>query len=80
MPYKYIVSVDSTEFSNAPHVIKQGLADLTWAGRKTVAYVDGFGGATYQDCNELLALGYLEGQSIGVSSPLRSRRYWRFSH
>lgn len=74
MPYKYIVAVDSKGFSEAPSVIMKGLKHLTDAGRKTVSKVDGVNGATYQNCNELLALGYFEKQSISVSLPLRSRR------
>lgn len=74
MPYKYIVAVDSKGFSEAPSVIMKGLKYLTDAGRKTVSMVDGVDGATYQNCNELLALGYFEQQSISVGLPLRSRR------
>lgn len=70
MPYKYIVSVDSKSFSEAPQVIMDGLARLTWVGRKTAEGV----GATYKDCNELLALGYFEQQSIKVGLQLRSKR------
>ncbi|MCJ1470214.1 hypothetical protein MMC07_008859 [Pseudocyphellaria aurata] len=61
MPYKYIVAVDSKSFSEAPPVILEGLAALTWAGRQTVSSVNG---AEYQPCNELLALGYFENQKI----------------
>lgn len=71
MPYKYIVAVDSKSFSEAPQVIMDGLANLTWAGRKAVT--DGAPGAMYQDCNELLALGYFEKQSMSVGLPLRSK-------
>lgn len=71
MPYKYIVAVKSKSFSKAPKVILDGLAALTWAGRKTVSGVDG---ATYQPCNELLALGYFEKQSISVGLLLRSEQ------
>lgn len=68
MPYKYIVAVDSKSFSEAPQVIMDGLEKLTWAGRRTVSDVNG---ATYKECNELLALGYLESQSIKVGLLMR---------
>ena len=62
MPYKYVVSVDSKPFSEAPPTIMNIVNRLTWAGKKVVN--DG----TYQQFNELLCLGYFENQSIGVSS------------
>lgn len=61
MPYKYVVSVDSKPFSEAPPTIMNIVNRLTWAGKKVVN--DG----TYQQFNELLCLGYFENQSIGVS-------------
>lgn len=61
MPYKFVVTVDSKPFKGAPQVIMDGLNRLTWAGKHTV------GDATFLQFNELLALGYFEEQSIGVS-------------
>ena len=60
MPYKFVVSVNSKSFSEAPACIMNGLNMLTWAGRKTVT--DG----SFKDFNELLALGYFEKSHIGV--------------
>lgn len=70
MPYKFIVSVNSRAFSEAPKVIMDGLNRLTWAGKHVVQ--DG----TYQDFNELLALGYFEKQAIGVSFVLLDLSYF----
>ena len=62
MPYKYIVSVDSKGFSEAPQPVMDALKRLTWAGRYCVS--DG----SFKDFNEELVLGYFEKQAIGVSS------------
>lgn len=67
MPYKYVVSVDSKPFRGAPQVVMDGLNRLTWAGKHTV------GDATFLQFNELLALGYFEDQSIGVSDSQNCR-------
>lgn len=61
MPYKYIVSVNSKPFKDAPEAIMSGLNRLTWAGKHAV------GAKEYQNANELLALGYFEKQQIHVS-------------
>lgn len=61
MPYKFIVAVDSKPFKGAPQVILEGLNRLTWAGKHTVCEPN------FLQFNELLALGYFEEQSIGVS-------------
>ena len=60
MPYKYIVSVDSKGFSEAPKPVMDALNRLTWAGRHCVS--DG----SFKDFNEELVLGYFEKQAIGV--------------
>ncbi len=65
MPYKYIVSVSSKGFSEAPQPVMDALNRLTWAGRYCVT--DG----SFKDFNEELVLGYFEKQAIGVSIPLR---------
>lgn len=61
MPYKYIVSVDSKGFSEAPKTVMNVLNRLTWAGRHCVS------NGSFQDFNEELVLGYFEKQAIGVS-------------
>lgn len=59
MPYKYVVSVESKGFNEAPAVLMFGLGRLTWAVKQAVG-----------DCavipNELLTLGYFDKMSIGV--------------
>ncbi len=62
MPYKYIVSVSSKGFSEAPKPVMDALNRLTWAGRYCVT--DG----SFKDFNEELVLGYFEKQAIGVST------------
>ena len=66
MPYKYVVSVNSKGFNEAPLTIMNVVNRLTWAGKKVVQ------DDTYQQFNELLCLGYFEKQSIGVS-PITSQ-------
>lgn len=61
MQYKYIVSVSSKGFSEAPQVVMDALNRLTWAGQYCVS--DG----SFKDFNEELVLGYFEKQAIGVS-------------
>lgn len=63
MPYKFVVSVDSKGFNEAPEDILRVLGRLSWACEKAVTST----GAEYQALNELLALGYLGEQHIGVS-------------
>lgn len=63
VPYKYVVSVDSKAFSDAPAEILTALSRLSWATEKAVTRV----GGQYQPPNELLALGYFEQMKIGVS-------------
>ncbi|KAK1145701.1 hypothetical protein N8T08_003937 [Aspergillus melleus] len=58
MPYKYVVSVASKAFSEAPPVILQALGRLTWATEKALD-------SDYLPPNELLALGYFEAMKIG---------------
>ena len=62
MPYKYVVSVGSKGFDEAPSEILRALGRLSWATEKVVST------AEYQPLspNELLLLGYLEGMKIGV--------------
>lgn len=61
MPYKYVVDVNSKPFAAAPKPILDALHRLTWAGQKSVS--DG----TFLPFNEMLTLGYFEGQKIGVT-------------
>ena len=60
LPYKYIVAIDSRSFSEAPKAITNALNHLNWAGK--TAITDG----SYRPFNELLCLGYMEKQEIGV--------------
>lgn len=62
MPYKYVVSVDSKGFDDAPDVVLRALGRLTWATEKAVKG----SGDPFLSPNELLILGYLEDMKIGV--------------
>ncbi|KAL2820991.1 hypothetical protein BDW59DRAFT_181323 [Aspergillus cavernicola] len=61
MPYKYVVAVDSLGFNQAPDPVLHTLGRLTWATERAVSIQ---GGAA-KPPNELLLLGYFEGQNIG---------------
>lgn len=63
MPYKYVVSVDSKGFDEAPNDMLQALGRLSWATEKAVVS----SGDEYLPPNELLTLGYFEEMKIGVS-------------
>lgn len=63
MPYKYVVSVDSKGFDEAPDEILRALGRLSWATEKAVAST----GGDFLPPNELLMLGYFEDMKIGVS-------------
>lgn len=65
MPYKYVVSVASKGFNEAPDAILRCLGRLTWATEQAVTAAGGL----VLPPNELLALGYFEGMKIGVSLP-----------
>lgn len=62
MPYKYVVSVDSKAFNEAPDEILRALGRLSWATQKAVDAT-----AHFHPPNELLALGYFEDMKIGAS-------------
>lgn len=62
MPYKYVVSVDSKAFNDAPDEILRALGRLSWATEKAVSPAECF-----HLPNELLALGYFEDMKIGAS-------------
>ena len=62
LPYKFVAAPDSKGFAEAPPAILDALNHLTWAGQDTVR--DG----SYRPFNELLCLGYMESQKIGVSA------------
>lgn len=62
MPYKYVVSVDSKGFSEAPDKILRALGRLSWAAEKAVVDT----ADSYFPPNELLMLGYFEDMKIGV--------------
>ena len=57
-----MVATDCVGFGEAPAGVIDALQRLTWAGRKAVQ--DG----TFINFNELLAVGYFEKGSMGVSS------------
>jgi hypothetical protein len=59
MPYKYVVSVDSKGFDQAPAEIMYALGRLSWATKQAV-------GEEAVAPNELLTLGYFDKMSIGV--------------
>lgn len=59
MPYKYVVSVDSKGFDEAPAEIMFAISRLDWATKKAV-------GTGALELNELLAVGYFEDMSMGV--------------
>lgn len=63
MPYKYVVSVDSKGFNEAPPVIMKALGRLTWATKQAVCAA----GDEFVPPNELLILAYFQDMSIGVS-------------
>lgn len=69
MPYKYVVSVDSKGFSEAPDEILRALGRLSWAAEKAVVDT----ADSYFPPNELLMLGYFEDMKIGVG-PLTLRK------
>ena len=62
MPYNYVAAPDSAPFSEAPPAIVEALNRLTWAGNVAVK------GKVYPPRNELLAVGYMEAQKMGVGS------------
>ena len=62
MPYKYVVSVDSKGFDEAPNDMLHALGRLSWATEKAVVS----SGDQYSPPNELLTLGYFEEMKIGV--------------
>ena len=77
-PYKFVVNVLSKGFSEAPDFILKALMRMDWAGRqsviRTMKDTDEAGVTTsetldnsFTPFNELLSLGYMEGDSISVS-------------
>ena len=61
MPYKYVVSVDSKGFDQAPEEMMRALGRLTWATEHAVGT-----GERFLPPNEMLTLGYFEDMKIGV--------------
>lgn len=87
--YKYVVSVDSKSFSDAPDAILRALLRMRWAGHQVIEHakasvtqLQGYGKVEvarslefdFVEFNELLALGYFEGSKINVSRPNSCRR------
>lgn len=60
MPYKFVVSVDSKGFSEAPAEIMSALGRLTWATEQAVNNEKPLAP------NEMLVVGYLEDMAMGV--------------
>lgn len=73
MPYKYVVSVDSKSFNEAPDEILRALGRLSWATEKAVPPDECF-----HPPNELLALGYFEDMKIGASLNLSVSLAWKY--
>lgn len=68
-PYDYVADVGMKSFAEAPKAIMKALGRLTWAGKFAFKLV---GMDSCQKPNELLAVGYKEGNEMNVSSmPLR---------
>lgn len=68
--YKYVAKVGMLPFTEAPKVIKKALGRITWActfALKLLHVTD------YEKPNELLAVGYKEGNDMGVSFDSRKR-------
>ncbi|KAM0705695.1 hypothetical protein Q7P35_007055 [Cladosporium inversicolor] len=59
MPYKFIASGDSRSFEEAPVAVRTARSLLNWAQRVFVNDEEG-----YQDFNEELIFGYMDGQKI----------------
>jgi hypothetical protein len=59
MPYKFVASVDSSSFEAAPKAIQSARSRLNWARRFLV-------GEDSDEFNEVLAIGYMEKNSIKV--------------
>lgn len=81
MIYEFGVSPDNTPFRDAPDIVLKSLAQLTYFGQQAVASSQKiFSGHEWQRLkgstimepwvapNELLALAYMEDDSISVSS------------
>lgn len=66
MPYKYVVSVDSKGFDEAPPQVMRALGRLMWATEHAITAA----GDEFLPPNELLLLGYFENMSIGVCAAL----------
>ena len=61
MPYKFVATADSESFENVPFAISHARSLLNYYNKLSV------GDELYQESNEMLVLGYLEGNKIGVS-------------
>ena len=60
MPYKYVAKTESINFDDASPIVRRGRSRLNWAARALLNDCE------FSEFNELLALGYLEGQKIDV--------------
>ncbi|ROT34664.1 hypothetical protein SODALDRAFT_285960 [Sodiomyces alkalinus F11] len=64
-PYKFVVNVLSKSFEEAPDAILKALMRLRWAGRESVRCTTQSLATDFVEFNELLSLGYMEGDRIG---------------
>ena len=62
--YKYVAEVSMLPFAEAPKAIKKALGRLTWACTFALGLLHV---TDYEKPNELLAVGYKEGNEMGVS-------------
>lgn len=80
--YKYVVSVGSKSFNEAPDPVLRALLQMRWAGHRVIEHAKMSAaqlqadskvavapslGFNFVEFNELLALGYFEGNKINVS-------------
>jgi hypothetical protein len=61
MPYKFVATAESLSFEDVPAALSHARTVLNYYNRLSV------GEELYQESNEMLVLGYLEGNKIGVS-------------
>ena len=61
IPYKYVAAVSAKAFAEAPSLILKALHRLTWAGQQCTSQQE------FRKFNELLAVGYMQDQKMGVS-------------
>ncbi len=60
MPYKFVATADSASFEDVPPALSHARTMLNYYNKMSV------GEDLYEESNEMLVLGYLEGNKIGV--------------